>query len=1299
MAFKMKSRIRSSISLAIVLAMMTALVPGIVFATPIAATGTLTAGGTTKIAAVTGTASNGLNGVHSLEVTGTLATKSKLTGLVSAAGVAAGQLGALNPAPATSEYTTLKVTYDGVDTTLTGLSAASTVADVVNKIASQVPSVTTGFVPVWGYAYVESKQVGPIAFSISGAPTIINAVFGMGDPAAATLGLDYAAFGVIDKFTPVDGAQVTLANAAVGYVDGSGAFKTGIDPASKLYTAAKLDAGYDFVLATGKTYGFDAIGLASGFATVTAGAGTRDASAPWGFSAYNLATDSHVVEAGAVTTMVAEIWGPNSAEATAVIDQATLTLPAGFSVATTSVPTVLVNGSTPASATLSGNTVSLKNFAIGSGSFIVVTIPQVTAATVADDPTTADDDYKFTGTYKNTGSTKFLSITGDAPDSTNMWNNIHVAPVNKVTAIDLKASGNRAGGVSRVTAHLYDKYMNEIRFGGSYSEWDKTVTFSDITTPALSPAGAFTGGTSTNIFDVNYGYNTTYQLSTQVGTTTIQAVVAGEATKTVSVSTVGVGEPAKLVVTSEKNPVVEGTNVRFHVGVVDANGKETSYLAADKWFRLFYGPGGSDNTNLYFPAKYSEAIVTSDGLWGYVSPSSWDLWAVDYQNGALTQSDILKQTWTAKPSKPGVYYGLKVTASPVVPVREFVNWVWYSWVTNDGSWGYAPVGSPITFKVQAVDDGGMPVIPTTPTVVKAVDNDGNQPGVIGSQSATLGPDGSATFTVTSTFPNGLNYFNQWVFSDANTGAGIQAGYGYSSFYAPEVTELTADRGVVLADGKAMATLTAKVLDPITETGLAGQTVVFSTGFGDLSSTTAVTDANGVATVTITSSKVGGAEIWAKTKDGNSGAGCDVDFTAYQAVLVGTASANGAIARNVRFQIKDVAGNIVKFKANSDWDGWGAGGDARYYRKTFIETDTVKVEAIVDYAKAGTLLHAYIYGTVYVDAPGSLYGYTPYEFSGDLPITVATEPSVQVVVSQIPGVYGKIVASGLYPDSSCTDVYVLPVAGVTQDERQVSHIHPNYEGRDQTDAYGDEVSDLAPGTYDVSWDNSNGGWTLASAAILTNSPFVGYDPVAISLGSSTGSSFVPAGTLVNFVGVVGELDGDTVQQPLLVTLQKQAPGAATWTNVATVLTDVNGGFKFAPVKVSATTNYKVVSAGSTRYIAGDSAQYGLPLTVNVKTVAALKVTAAPTSILHGRTFTVKASLPSHFEATTARIYLYQKVGTRWVVRASYGKTIPVGATSFSVIAKAATAGSWAVRAYHADANHVASWSAYRAIAVK
>lgn len=995
-------RLRSSVSALMATVMLLTITPfAAIAATP--ASPTLTDPGTTGLATVTGQASNGLNGVHSLEVTGTVATKSVFKGAILGPNTILNDVQSFIAEPALVPAMTVNYvdSFGALHSrTITGLTRASTISSVISAINSQVEMVTAGF-DTAGRVAITADQYG--VTEISGSGSAWEALFELNGAVNdySPMGVAYGDnFRVINNFTPVDGRQylvetITPASGRMGHVGADGSFVTGRHPASGAYTAIKLAPGYDVVLATANAQ----MGLTPGVARVTLTTGVRDVAEP---SVHSVTPN--MVEAGTHQTLTVRLDAPVSAEATAVVDRVRLTLPAGFSftsTATVSVPA----GSMAASASVdaTAGVVNVWNFRLGgsaapdAGTPLRLDLEGVVSATAAA------EKYAFGVQYRNIGSSELKTLDYDAQ----ALNSVEVLPLNEVASIDLSATGNRAGGTSVLGAHLYDKYGNLIE--APY--WPRTVNFSIAGPPAGLASTLQHPSVGIAPTDGYYGYRNEARLSATEGTTTVTASVltysvpgaTKTTTATVTIDTRGVGAPSKLVLTSDMNPATVDTHVRFRIGLVDANGKATSFLdgPASRDYTIFYGQGGASSDVEPIATKFSESVFHMTSA----TAGTWDMWAVDTVRGAVFESAVLEQVWGALPAPPGVYSALKVTASPVVQDRYVDG---YPLLVNEGNFGYSQADgvSPVTFTVTTVDSRGVPV--ATPGItIKAEDLDdprgGARPGVITPVSAVTNAAGVATFQVTSTVPSKRSGdgdvfpFNEWQFSDA--AAPARRASGYANHFTALVHDVTVDRSVARADGIDAITVTAHMADPFEHEPVAGARAFFSQSAGGapavLSATQAVSDATGGASITVKSAAPGEAHIMAKDVVGGSSDWVMARFTNFvarpvQSMITAQQSDRGPLA-DVDWVIEDLQGNPVSFdevkwayfSGESVWDGHVASD----------EDSVIRTEILGYYdLEADELVRAIMSGVI---AQEGRFGATTEYFVGDVEFLVVDNASAQV----------------------------------------------------------------------------------------------------------------------------------------------------------------------------------------------------------------------------------------------------------------------------------------------------------------
>ncbi len=991
-------RLRSSVSTLVAAVMVLTMMPfTAIAATP--AQAVLTDAGTTNLANVTGEASNGLNGLISLEVTGTVATKAVFKGAVLGLNTQLndiqGFLGdsGLQPALTIDYVDPFGVAHPYV---ITGLTRSSTVGQIITAINAQAELIIAG-VDSAGRVTLTAKQFGDTEISGSGsvweALFVLNGAHNDYSPVGVDYGADYR---VIVKFTPVGGGKtftvetIYPVDGRIGYLDPSGDLIDARDPSSGAYTVVKLGSGWDLLLSTAGPQ----LGINTGIAKVTLGAGVRDEAPPaW------VTVSPYEIQAGLVTTYTVTVEAPDNGSDINVVDRVRLTLPPEFKFtgdATTKYTATV--GAAPATATVDAQgVVNVELSRLGwdahSDKPLVVTLPKVQAATVAA------PDYFFGVEYRNIGTTEFLALDADYIDG------VRVQPLNEVAKIDLSATGNRAGGVSVIGAHLYDKYNNKFHSDAA-GEWARTVDF--------TVAGPAVGKKSTLKFasvgmlptDDYYGYRNEVNLSADEGTTTVTAKVvattdpAKTVVATVEIGTAGVLAPHKLVVKTDTPEAMAGEQVWFHIGLVDKNGKATSFLDGPDYrdYTLYYGQGGSMWDIYSIAKKYSQTTFNTTSY----EEAVWDMWAVDRATGAVFESDVIQQVW-GEVVEPGVYTDLKVTADPTVKATQVD---YYG--TNTGNFGYSQADgmSPVVFTVSTVDGNGIPVAKAGITIdVEDLDDPYwgiTRPGVITPQSAITNASGVATFTVTSTVPSGQEWwgfaFNEWLFEDrADTDKNAS---GFAHHYTAIVDEVTVDRTVAKADGTDVITVTAHMADPFEFEPVANAKAMFSQVDGDitasLSATQAMSDSAGKASITVKSANPGWATIRAMDIVGDTWDVVDVRFTDFvvrplQSSITAQQSWRGPLA-DVDWVIEDLAGNPVAFDYLSDYDFSGA--DV-YYGDADVSVDgDVINSAIVGYwdLMAGDSVHATFSGQFRLL---STFGYTDEYFAGDVDFLVVDNAGAQV----------------------------------------------------------------------------------------------------------------------------------------------------------------------------------------------------------------------------------------------------------------------------------------------------------------
>ncbi len=201
---------------------------------------------------------------------------------------------------------------------------------------------------------------------------------------------------------------------------------------------------------------------------------------------------------------------------------------------------------------------------------------------------------------------------------------------------------------------------------------------------------------------------------------------------------------------------------------------------------------------------------------------------------------------------------------------------------------------------RVTDDNGNPIEGTTVDFTTTS-------GSIDPASATTNADGIATATLTAATATGT--------ATVTASSGEATGSTNVEFVAgdPATVAVTANPDTVTADGSSTSTITAVVTDA-NGNPIAGTEVSFATTLGAIA-TTATTDANGVATVTLTASTTAGTATVSATAGTASGS-ADVVFTSGPAANMAvnadpaTLPANGSSTSTISALITDANGNPV-----------------------------------------------------------------------------------------------------------------------------------------------------------------------------------------------------------------------------------------------------------------------------------------------------------------------------------------------------------------------------------------------------
>ena len=227
--------------------------------------------------------------------------------------------------------------------------------------------------------------------------------------------------------------------------------------------------------------------------------------------------------------------------------------------------------------------------------------------------------------------------------------------------------------------------------------------------------------------------------------------------------------------------------------------------------------------------------------------------------------------------------------------------------------GSALVGNPaLAYSVKAMDSGGKPIVGATLVVSSATGN------TVSPQTVTTDLAGAATFNFTPLVAG----------ADTLKVTGLGASAIASVAVSNEDFSFTAPA--------AAANLVVNTANPVTVryklggVGMAGKTVTFSTTRGTLSASTAVTNASGDASVTVTSTTAGPVTVSAQLETARSGVTAafiatvpaTIVLQANPGAVLPNATGNTSNQSTLSATVRDatgnpVAGQVVNFTATQD----------------------------------------------------------------------------------------------------------------------------------------------------------------------------------------------------------------------------------------------------------------------------------------------------------------------------------------------------------------------------------------------
>ena len=205
-----------------------------------------------------------------------------------------------------------------------------------------------------------------------------------------------------------------------------------------------------------------------------------------------------------------------------------------------------------------------------------------------------------------------------------------------------------------------------------------------------------------------------------------------------------------------------------------------------------------------------------------------------------------------------------------------------------------------------------------------------------------------------------------------------------------------------------------------------------------------------------------------------------------------------------------------------------------------------------------------------------------------------------------------------------------------------------------------------------------------AASATTNVYLRFDlPVALTMSVPSALGYGESATIS---GKLTDSKGVPLGGRQLV-IEAKAFDATAWRPMRTTVTNASGGYSFSDAP-AVTTTYRATWAGDYRYAAASASKAITPK-------AWMGDPVAPSTAKHGVAFKTYGYLkPKHAAGDyPVRIYKERKVSGRWK---SYGYVKAKASdyssyTKYSASVRLPYAGSWRLRAYHADSGHGQTWS--------
>lgn len=899
-------RIRSAISLVLTAAMLASLIVMPAFAEPIGSVPTLIDAGTTGVTSVSGTDTAGYNGVYEVDIAAE-GTKSKFEydGVESSAATLGAEFGITDSVSATVTVALPNGASETAASSFTSETAVSEVVDWVDGMAHIAATITAE-----GTATAEHVLPGNFGISLDdGGTDVLPGIFGSQTFGGYSLtpSSDYGDW--TTTFTP-DGGNAVQANInAVGILEG-GEFVSKVDTATGEYTALLFDNGFLAVAPAG---------LKSGTLTIGAGAGVREPVT--GMSGIEQGDSDEDWQAGVVETLTVGYVAP--LDGLGAVNGLMLDLPEGFEIAG---PAAVEGMAASQTVSADGTRLTLDKFVIGD-TMVTFDVPVTNATEVrnAPEPSEARDRASYYGygdavlKSRNVGGSAFTTETVTT---------LHVLPNKQARISGFNPERINAGGQTLINGVIKDIYGNVDGYWAHSLQFSIAAPSADAT--MVSHPNWNAAESQIDTMSCEYGeFHIWLQTATTSGinTVTVSADRTGAAPKAFTVDTAGIGDPYKLEVftTTGGWSFADTDTAEVGVRIVDAAGNPSSFTE-DMWFNAagefgvyvdwWFGSGAWD---FFVPAGHSasENQIEAYG-WAFDSEDKDDVISCSAEDpfGTIFSADYQMLRFLETSEYVDVYRVL-ITPDESHQVKDWDAsdgfWRYFSYSPNwdsvgpgdtPDSFGYAKATGEdaIQYTGQLVDELDRPVKLAGQVVtltVGAFDAYENHPwpGKLSTKTAVTDANGQFTFSATSTkgslwtnfeddpmwdevhdnarwYPNYDESYFTPISADVTCTDDYRPdeyvdGYAFAYFSAPEYDGSWCDPYTAKADGVDAVTYKVAYEWSMLDQPAEGVEVSFNNYdyVGDLSALTAATDAEGVATVDITSTEPGYGYVYSYDKFG------------------------------------------------------------------------------------------------------------------------------------------------------------------------------------------------------------------------------------------------------------------------------------------------------------------------------------------------------------------------------------------------------------------------------------------------